>query len=216
MQNTDDQRIGRRERKREQTANHLAATAFALFEAQGYEAVTMEQIAEQADVAKGTLYKHFPVKEALLAHQFRQEIAGGMLQIQDTLKRQSGFRARMSALLMASAQWNRARRPYLASYLRYRMAEFGTLPRADAGRHRSGVHSILEILFRSAQQQGELRDDLDPAELAWLFEFMTTGAVVVWLAQPDDDLEARLLFALEVLLAGIAAPGSGDTTGTPQ
>ncbi len=147
MQNTDDQRIGRRERKHEQTANHLA-----LFEAQGYEAVTMEQIAEQADDAKGTLYKHFPVKEALLAHQFRLEIAGGMLQIQDTLKRQSGFRARMSALLTASAQWNRARRPYLASYLRYRMAEFGTSPRADAGRHRSGMHSIREILFRSAQQ----------------------------------------------------------------
>ena len=37
----------RRERKRTQTLDHLAATAFALFEQHGYEAVTMEQIAEQ-------------------------------------------------------------------------------------------------------------------------------------------------------------------------
>ena len=31
----------RRERKREQTANHLAATAFRLFEAHGYDSVAM-------------------------------------------------------------------------------------------------------------------------------------------------------------------------------
>ena len=47
---------GRRERKRIQTLDHLAATAFSLFEQHGYDAVTMEQIAAQADVSKGTLY----------------------------------------------------------------------------------------------------------------------------------------------------------------
>ena len=46
---------GRRERKRNQTLDHLAATAFSLFEQHGYDAVTMEQIAAQADVSKGTV-----------------------------------------------------------------------------------------------------------------------------------------------------------------
>ena len=46
---------GRRERKRSQTLDHLAATAFALFEAHGYDAVTMEQIAAQADATVGCL-----------------------------------------------------------------------------------------------------------------------------------------------------------------
>ncbi|CAJ0730919.1 hypothetical protein R77592_02498 [Ralstonia mannitolilytica] len=58
---------GRRERKRLQTLDHLAATAFALFEQHGYDAVTMEQIAAQADVSKGTLYNHFPLKEGSIA-----------------------------------------------------------------------------------------------------------------------------------------------------
>ena len=42
---------GRRERKRAQTLDHLAAVAFALFEEHGYDAVTMEQIAVASDVA---------------------------------------------------------------------------------------------------------------------------------------------------------------------
>ena len=37
--------LGRRERKRLQQLDHLADTAWALFEAEGYEAVTMERIA---------------------------------------------------------------------------------------------------------------------------------------------------------------------------
>lgn len=197
----------RRQRKREKTAQHLAATAFALFEAEGFEAVTMEQIASAADVAKGTLYNHFPVKEALLAYQFRQEIASGMAALSATSGKTQGFRQRMTRLLKASAQWNRSRRPYLASYLRYRMAEIGTAP-ANADQ-RSGAYAILETLFRSGQEEGAVRTDLKAGELAWLFEFMTTGAVIVWLNQPKDDLERRFLFALAVLLDGAAvAPGS--------
>src|SRR3546814_7897467 len=45
----------RRQRKRAQTANHLSATAFRLFETHGYDVVAMEQIAAEADVAKATL-----------------------------------------------------------------------------------------------------------------------------------------------------------------
>ena len=79
---------GRRERKRQRTANLIAETAFQLFEIHGYDAVTMERIAVEADVAKATLYKYFPVKEALLAHQFRQEIAAGTTAILDAIGNQ--------------------------------------------------------------------------------------------------------------------------------
>lgn len=56
--------LSRRDRKRLQTLNHLASAAMRLFERDGFKAVTMERIAAEADVAKGTLYNHFPTKEA--------------------------------------------------------------------------------------------------------------------------------------------------------
>ena len=43
---------GRRERKREQTMDHLADTAWAMFAELGFDTVTMEAIADTADVAK--------------------------------------------------------------------------------------------------------------------------------------------------------------------
>lgn len=43
------------------------AAAMALIRAYGFEETTMEQIAEEADIAKGTLYNYFPAKEAIIS-----------------------------------------------------------------------------------------------------------------------------------------------------
>jgi len=193
----------RRARKREKTANHLAATAFRLFEEQGFEAVTMEQIAVAADVAKGTLYNHFPLKEGLLAHQFRQEIASGMVSLRDALERQPGFAARMRFLLRACAEWNESRRAYLPYYLRFRWALVERGDRDATEEHRSGTFHILEALFREGQASGEVRQDVRARDIAWMFEFMLLGAVTVWLSRPGEDLKQGFESSLGVLLEGV-------------
>ncbi|MGW7264525.1 TetR/AcrR family transcriptional regulator [Streptomyces sp. NPDC054842] len=57
---------GRRERKKAATRKALADAALKLFLARGYDAVTLHEIAEAADVSTTTLLKHFPSKEALV------------------------------------------------------------------------------------------------------------------------------------------------------
>ncbi|MBY8881465.1 TetR/AcrR family transcriptional regulator [Actinacidiphila acidipaludis] len=58
---------GRRERKKAQTRQALADAALRLFTERGYDQVTVAQIAEEADVAVATLFKHVPDgKEALI------------------------------------------------------------------------------------------------------------------------------------------------------
>lgn len=52
--------MGRRERRRLQTRQALADAAFKLFQARGYDRVTVAQIADEADVAIATLFKHVP------------------------------------------------------------------------------------------------------------------------------------------------------------
>jgi AcrR family transcriptional regulator len=195
--------FGRRQRKRERTADHLAATAMRLFEARGYDAVTMEQIAAEADVAKATLYNHFPVKEALLAHQFRHEIAAGMAVLSGSLARQRSFAGRLRYLLHASAQWNTSRRPYLPHYLRFR-SMLGTQAGA-AEQYGSGTYRILEGMFRDGQAAGEVRADLAPGVLAAMFESMLYGAMLLWLNHPSKSLKHYFDVALDLLLHGIAA-----------
>ncbi|MGH8256946.1 MAG: TetR/AcrR family transcriptional regulator [Steroidobacteraceae bacterium] len=179
-----------------------------LFEARGYDAVTMEQIAAEADVAKATLYNHFPVKEALLAHQFRQEIAAGMAVLNASLARPRSFAGRLRYLLHASAQWNTGRRPYLPHYLRFRSL-LGTQGGGAAEHYGSGTYRILEGMFRDGQAAGEVRADLAPGLLAATFESMLYGAVLLWLNHPGKSLKHYFDVALDLLLRGVAAGNAG-------
>ena len=194
----------RRDRRRRETAARLGTAAMALFETHGYEVVTMEQIAATADVAKGTLYNYFPVKEALLAYQFQREIAAGMSELAAEMRRKRSFASRLRFLLNASAAWNMSRRAYLPYYLRFRLMEVEPAARRAADhQHDSGTRQILEKLFRAGQQEGAVRMDLDASELAQTFEFMCLGATVAWLHQPKTDLTRRFEFIQDVLLLGI-------------
>jgi AcrR family transcriptional regulator len=59
---------GLRERKKEQTRQRIAAAALRLFSERGFDAVTVNDIAEAAEVAKATLFAYFPTKESLVLH----------------------------------------------------------------------------------------------------------------------------------------------------
>jgi AcrR family transcriptional regulator len=60
---------GRRERKKAATRQAIADAALRLFLERGYDAVSIRDIAEAADVSTTTLFKHFPGKEALVFDQ---------------------------------------------------------------------------------------------------------------------------------------------------
>ncbi|MDV9170745.1 TetR/AcrR family transcriptional regulator [Streptomyces sp. W16] len=58
--------MGRRERKKAATRQAIADAALHLFLERGYDEVGIREIADAADVSTTTLFKHFPVKEALV------------------------------------------------------------------------------------------------------------------------------------------------------
>ncbi|MGW4411806.1 TetR/AcrR family transcriptional regulator [Nonomuraea sp. NPDC004702] len=57
---------GRRERKKAATRAAILDAATALFLERGFDAVTVREIADQADVSPKTVFTHFPQKEALV------------------------------------------------------------------------------------------------------------------------------------------------------
>ena len=55
--------VGLRERKKQKTRESIQRTALRLFEKQGYEETTIEQIAAAAEISPSTFFNYFPTKE---------------------------------------------------------------------------------------------------------------------------------------------------------
>ncbi|WP_392673587.1 TetR/AcrR family transcriptional regulator [Streptomyces sp. LN785] len=62
-----------RERKKLATWRAIRSAALQLFEEQGYEATTVEQIADAADVSRATFFNYFAGKEAVVVDQDPEE-----------------------------------------------------------------------------------------------------------------------------------------------
>jgi AcrR family transcriptional regulator len=58
-----EEKLGLRERKKLKTRRAIQEHALRLFREQGYEATTVEQIAEAAEVSPSTFFRYYPTKE---------------------------------------------------------------------------------------------------------------------------------------------------------
>ncbi len=88
----------RKSREFDRRGQEILAAALALFESDDWEAVTVEQIANRAEVGKGTVYKHFASKDeiyARLAMDFQRRILAGNGRIDSALPVIDRFRAHL-------------------------------------------------------------------------------------------------------------------------
>lgn len=202
--------LGRRTRKRRGTLDRLIATAGALFARDGYEAVTMERIAETADVARATLYNHFPSKEAVLAAWIHQQLAADLQAFSLGVTEDTGFTAGIARLLDLSAQWCTVHRPLMLPYLRFRFLDLQGPSGSTEADGADGLVAFYAWLIRNSQRSGECRADLDAGHLAVLFHHLYLGALLRWLAVPGLELRREFAVATDVFLRGCArAPGKG-------
>jgi AcrR family transcriptional regulator len=70
--------LGRRERKKLETHRRIYRAAMALFTEKGFDATTVDEIAQRADVAKGTVFNYFPHKATFLHTSYRIWFTGMM------------------------------------------------------------------------------------------------------------------------------------------
>lgn len=197
--------LGRRERKRKQMLEHLASTAANLFESLSYESVTMERIAEEADVAKRTLYNHFPTKEAILAYWIDAELERDLASLQASIARCKTFRSRITCVLRASAEWCEKHPDHLMAYLRHRLLSVGAPDTQNAGSDGSDIALAWQHLIAGGQQSGELSKEPPADQLATWFHHLYLGALLRWLNVPGLSLENEFRSITTLFIDGACA-----------
>jgi AcrR family transcriptional regulator len=203
----------RRERKKREVRRRIYDAAFQLFVEQGYDHTTVEEIAERADVAKGTVFNYFPRKTSFLAaladdwtSRIEEEL--GPLDAwkgtaRDKLTRVFRFLADLGA-----RNPDLARLAFFESLRHmHAMVETG---RADDEAVRR-FQAITRTVLRQGQQAGEIRADVSVELAASLIESAFQRTLAHWLAAggPRTGLHREFADKLDIVFGGIAVPVSG-------
>lgn len=163
----------------------LLEAALAVFATSGVDAPVRE-IAEQADVGIGTLYRHFPQRADLVAAVFRHEI--------DACADAAAVLAAEHAPGEALAQWMQryadfiATKRGLATALHSRSPAFSMLPTYFDTRLRPALQALLDAAVRA----GAVRSDIAPDDL-----LRAVGSLCM-VAHDDRTDYARRMVALLV------------------
>lgn len=105
-----DREEGRRERKKRLTRQAISEAAMGLFFQRGFDAVTIAEIAEAADVSEKTVYNYFPAKADLFFDEGGDLLAELMQTIRGRSAGQSVLDA-VQAFMAGLAEWAAHRRP---------------------------------------------------------------------------------------------------------
>jgi AcrR family transcriptional regulator len=160
----------RTERKKENTKQKIVCVAMQLFKERGLNETTMEQIAEEADIAKGTLYNYFSVKEAIISEYIEQisleRNSERILSLQDL----PDTRARLVLVLGELMGWVKIQKEIFEKYFMYQIQNMISLrPNKSTA---SGFHLLGTEIIRLGQKSAEIRGDLPFDILIALFEFI--------------------------------------------
>ncbi|HBV98956.1 MAG: hypothetical protein JL50_19080 [Peptococcaceae bacterium BICA1-7] len=195
----------RLERKKEETKKKIITVAMDLFKKQGFDSTTMDQIAEEADIAKGTIYLHFPVKEAIISEYVRAylnegatRIIGAMFELPDTRSRLIYFYAKSREFGEKHLTIDLNKR-----YMLYQLQIIGEAVRDWS--LRSGLSGILAQIFELGQQKGEIRNDIPAQVLAEQLQSSNFLTFLVWMTDPDQfPLAERVELNIDLFLQGTA------------
>src|SRR5512135_1216763 len=145
---------GRRERKKEETRRRITLAAFELFHEKGFEATTVDEITERADVAKGTFFNYFPRKEAVLAALGEEWMARAE---EHASKHGRTASERIIALFGGVAESYGQDRALARMLLRVSMERM-VCPEPDLSR--SGLYQQVVQAVEDGKASGELRPEL--------------------------------------------------------
>lgn len=167
----------------------LLAAAVAAFSRNGPE-VTLESIAKAVGVGIGTLYRHFPSREALVDAAYRSELA----RLCDSAPE-----------LLAAMPPDQALRTWMEAFLEYMTTKRGM---SDALRmviasggdpfaeSRARLLAAVTALLEAGAAGGVLRGDLDPADL-----MASISGVSLAAGEPARRVQAGRL--LDLLMDGL-------------
>lgn len=198
---------GRRERKKDETRRRIFEVAIALFREKGFEATTVDEITERADVARGTFFNYFPRKESVFSYIAEQQTAAiEEMRPQLLASDASTFDIMMRMLRTAAEGYMHDR-----EVSRLVLGEWIKRDVAPSPEVLARSRAFSEALIVRARERGELRADVDGDRLVAIVKGIFLVTIFQWLYGGDDacdpavsDLHAEMEARVRLAFGGLS------------
>jgi AcrR family transcriptional regulator len=173
--------------------DRLLAVAVEAFSHDGPD-VTLEAIAKQAEVGIGTLYRHFPTREALVEETYRNELArlcDAVPELLEAMPADQAARAWMDRFVNYATT-----KRGMAAALRAVVASGGN-PFAHT---RDSLLAAIGTLLKAGAAGGTMRSDVEPGDV-----LASLSGVSLVAGEPAQRDQARRL--LDLLMDGLRYRG---------
>jgi len=182
--------------KAEETGRRILESALELFREKGFDATTMRDIAQRAQVATGAAYYYYPSKDAIVTDFYQRSCAEMQPQIEAALEHAKGLEHRLRELIGVKLAYFAPNRGVLRSLLHN-----GADPRHPLSPFSPDTAAIREIdiaWFRQILIDCGMRipRDLEPhlPDILWFFQM---GMIFFWVID-DSAKQSRTAHLLEL------------------
>jgi len=188
----------------------IQEAAIRVISRKGMASATMQEIAEEAGVAKGTIYLYFRDREELVEKTFETAIGELHKRVDAALDSEGTFEQRLRAMTTAKLAFFNQNREFFRLYHALKMPEGNVSQQRRQKRtcqpqFRARVERVATAL-KEAMDAGEIRP-LDPNRLALILIETSTAIVLERLSEdapPPESEDVELI--VSTLLSGIATP----------
>ena len=190
----------RREKQKAETRALILESARHLFEAEGFKATTMRNVAIKAEIGLGTIYKHFKNKAALLVAALLEGLTHLYATATEKLPSDMPLRQQLVQMARPFYAYYTARPALARAYLTNLFAMDDDLLAPVNAFDRDYAETISRLV-RQAQKGGELDAEKETAFVTMAFMAAYFYVLVTCFLRSNETDPEKMLATLDALLA---------------
>jgi TetR/AcrR family transcriptional regulator len=171
----------RKEREKQQRKNSILDAAEKVFFSKGFKDATMDDVAEAAELSKGTLYRYFKNKEDIHLGISARALSLLKAMFEDALRRGRSGIEKVREIGRAYFQFSQMHPDYFAAMVRFEGQEMDLTDAESAAFECHSVGTeVLKLVARAIEtgrEDGTIRPDLDAMKTAVLLWGQTDGVI---------------------------------------
>jgi AcrR family transcriptional regulator len=197
-------KMSRRSRKKEAIRSQIIAAAIELFSQHGISGVTVDQIAEAADVGKGTIYNYFQTKEDIVV-AFMTAFEGKVqAKLRDVGTSRSPLAEVLTEFIRLQFKMKKRYHPFVRVFFGQMFLHTDQFLPYMAEIQKT-MDPQLQALLRDLQQRGAIRPDINISDLIVVFKTVHLGLTALWAIEgpPFTVTEQTLVQEIRLLCEGL-------------